>query len=178
MPDSIYTALIATIVQLIGSQLSTIPTATGTRASVVRAYQDGAKPDYPFVILEKGYTGDLNSWILEETIDGAGNYAYVVGREVVVDVRCCSDKEDAWNIMEDLRGLLSIPINRGIFHAAEPTAKIKNLGNVIPVYQSLPTQTAEDHILPITIEFYTTYTNTDVGYYDKGTINGQFSHAK
>lgn len=168
LSDDRVVALMDVIATLVGDRLSEIPTQTGTLPSIIFARDTNTKPDYPYITIDsvtavKSGGRTLRRYYKEDDGDGVEGEATDVLWNATLNIKAYGT--EAYDILQQLdqglefswvREALRRSVNIGILEQQQ----------VQKVPALLATEYSDDAVLPIIINYITTYVNTPVEYGD------------
>jgi hypothetical protein len=103
--DGILDKFIGVAREALPTELSLIG-ATGTLPAVIRARQDGPKPDYPYVTIDVLDTVDESGWLYSETINSNDETVYETNKQLLLNYRVYGG--NAINLAQKLHGFFRL----------------------------------------------------------------------
>lgn len=165
--ESIMSEFVKIARDAVGNQLSTINRASPI-PSVIKARQDGPKPEVPYVVLDLLPTSLTDGWELAEGIDGDGNPYFETSYKILFQYTVYGG--NASKIAHELENYFRIP--RVIQQIrANTNGSFEGTTPVLPLPQKLATNYLEVASFNFTFNIIDRITDIQTGVFD--TINNQ-----
>lgn len=168
--DNIYSAIRTSIVDTVGSRLSTLSSPSGSYPSIIRDRQDGVRPPLPYITIDIEDTILPSGWLLDTTVDDNGETCYTILYEVFVGVKAFGDESKS--ILQEYHSLYCI--SDGVRNQLRADAGLAphKMDTVKHIPDFLNTNHEERNLLRLS--FYVHDTIVLGGYADSLTGEGQF----
>jgi len=168
--DKIYGAIKDSVSNTVGSRLSQLTTPNGTYPAIIRERQDGVRPPLPYVTIDIEDVTLPSGWLLDTTVNEAGEVCYTILYEVYVAVK--SFGEDSKSILQDYHSFFCI--SDGVRNQLRQDAALAShkMDTVKNIPDFLNTNHEERNLLRLS--FYVHDVIVLGGYADSLTGEGQF----
>lgn len=148
--SALETALVQIVKTFVGADLATITNSGGTTPAVIKARQDGPKPDLPYITVDVRNFIMPSGWLANHYVDDSNNLKYEILYEMFVDIRCYGNNSS--NILRKFHSYLSIPEVVPYIENLMSGAKVHQQGEIIDIPSVLSTDFEESASL--TSSFY------------------------
>ena len=155
----------------VGSRLSQIGPTGGKFGTVILVRQDGPKPSYPYITLDRNLnTSNTKGWLLDEgvTVDEEGYWE--TDKTVLMQFTVYGDEADS--IANELEGYFRLDRIRDDIRSATGGALVQTF-EVVPVPEILATEHVEAAFFNLTFSIVDRVVDTQTGVFDTINLDGE-----